>query len=84
MFLDLSALTFFQVELFFAHSLLALLEVNRVNVINTNQSQQKHAHISRINPILLNQRVRIINQTSFIDRDAILRVFIFPNETHGL
>lgn len=51
-------------------------------MINTNQSQQKDTNISCINSKFFYNRVCIINQTSLIYWNSILRILIFLNESH--
>lgn len=84
MFLYLSTLDFIQIELLLRICLLSFFKIDGIDMINPNQSQQKHTNIPGIDPKLLNNRVRIMQQYPFIDRNPILGLFILLNEPHML
>jgi hypothetical protein len=81
MFLQFSALILIKIELLFRDRLLAFLKIDGINMINTNQAQQEHTSIPRINPIPLQQRIGLMDQTPLINTNPILHL-LPPNKAH--
>lgn len=84
MFLYLSTLDFIQIELLLRICLLSFFKIDGIDMINPNQPKQEHTNIPGIDPKLLNNRVRIMQQYPFIDRNPILRLFILLDKAHML
>ena len=82
MLLHLASVCLVKVKLFLRVCLFTLLKVNRIDVINTNQTQEEHAYIPGIAPEFLNDRVRVMQQHPLIDTDTVLRLFILVNKAH--
>lgn len=61
MFLHFSALVLIKVELLFRGRLLTFLKIDRIDMINTNQSKQKDTSVPSINAIGLQQRIGLMN-----------------------
>jgi hypothetical protein len=81
MLLQFSALILIKIELLFRDRLLAFLKIDGINMINANQPQQKHTRIPSINPISLQQRIGLMDQTPLINTNPILDL-LPPNKAH--